>query len=188
MRQRLAIADALIKHPTVLILDEPTIGIDPEGVRDMLGMLARLRDQEGMTILLSSHLLHQVQEVCDRVGIFVGGHLIAVGPVPELERQLAERGDLEYEVSVVASDGREVGGPALERLADSLRSVDGVGDVKSDRGILSVSSRRDVRAEVARAVVAQDLLPVHLRQRGLSLDDIYERYFQEGVEADYASA
>jgi len=188
MRQRLAVADALIKHPTVLILDEPTIGIDPEGVREMLSMLARLRDEEGMTILLSSHLLHQVQEVCDRVGIFVGGHLIAAGPVPELERQLAERGDLEYEVMAVASDGRQVDGATLEKLADSLKSVDGVQDVTSVRGTLSVRSRRDVRAEVAKAVVALDLLPVHLRQRGLSLDDIYERYFHEGAEADHASA
>ncbi|MBN1320557.1 MAG: ABC transporter ATP-binding protein [Thermoleophilia bacterium] len=188
MRQRLAVADALIKQPTVLILDEPTIGIDPEGVRDMLAMLARLRDEEGMTILLSSHLLHQVQEVCDRVGIFVGGHLIAAGPVPELERQLAERGDLEYEVSVVASDGRQVDRAALERLADSLRPVDGVQGVSCDRDILSVRSQRDVRTEVAKAVVEQGLLPVHLRQRGLSLDDIYDRYFQEGAEADHASA
>lgn len=188
MRQRLAVADALIKQPSVLILDEPTIGIDPEGVRDMLAMLARLKDEEGMTILLSSHLLHQVQEVCDRVGIFVGGHLIAAGPVPELERQLAQKGELEYEISAVSSDGRQVDGEAFERLTESLGALKGVTDVYLDRGILTIRSRSDVRTEVARLIVERDMLPVHLRQRGMTLDDIYERYFQEGASSDHASA
>jgi len=185
MRQRLAVADALVKQPSILILDEPTIGIDPEGVREMLALLSRLKTEEGMTILLSSHLLHQVQAVCDRVGIFVGGHLIAVGPVHELERQLAEREDTDFEISVMGADGREAPTEALERLAVTLRSLEGVKDVGRVRDMLTVRARGDIRAQAARLAIEQGLLPVHLRQRGLSLDDIYDRYFREEANAGH---
>lgn len=84
MRQRLGIADALVKRPRVLILDEPTIAIDPRGVEEVLDLIRWLRDEQQVTVLLSSHLLHQVQEVCDRVGLFVAGQLVAVGSVHDL--------------------------------------------------------------------------------------------------------
>lgn len=84
MRQRLGIADALVKQPRVLILDEPTIAIDPRGVEEVLDLIRWLRDDQGVTVLLSSHLLHQVQEVCDRVGLFVSGRLVAAGSIHDL--------------------------------------------------------------------------------------------------------
>src|SRR3546814_7133623 len=88
MRQRLGLADVLIKTPQVIILDEPTLGLDPEGVRELLELIRRLSKEEGLTVLLSSHQLHQVQQVCDRVGVFVGGKLIAQGDIPQLSREL----------------------------------------------------------------------------------------------------
>ncbi len=182
MRQRLAIADALVKRPSILILDEPTIGIDPEGVRDLLAMLARLKG-EGMTILLSSHLLHQVQAVCDRVGIFVGGHLIAMGPVNELERQLTEDSDVEVELGVAQADGKEIGGPASDRLARTLEELPGVRSVRKEGGLLVVSGAGDVRLGILEVLAHQGLLALHLRLRGLSLDDIYDRYFREEAGA-----
>jgi ABC-2 type transport system ATP-binding protein len=189
MRQRLAVADALIKRPRILILDEPTIGIDPEGVRDLLALLERLRDEQAMTILLSSHLLHQVQEICDRVGIFVGGRLIAVGPVSDLQHQLAAKGDVEIEVQTVTADGRTPQESRLEELRAALARVPRVRRVDLDRdGALLVHSQADVRVDIVRLLQDQGLLPVHVRLRGLSLDDIYARYFQEGVDAAYVPA
>ena len=79
MRQRLGLADALVKDPSILILDEPTVNIDPEGVRELLLLVERLRADQGVTVLLSSHLLHQVEQVCDRIGVFVKGKLVGVG-------------------------------------------------------------------------------------------------------------
>ena len=70
MRQRLGIADALVKSPDLLILDEPTTSIDPLGVVEILDLLRKLVDERGLAIMLSSHLLTQVQSVCDRIGIF----------------------------------------------------------------------------------------------------------------------
>ena len=84
MTQRLGLADALVKRPRLLILDEPTVAIDPRGVDEVLALIRRLRDEQGVAVMLSSHLLHQVQEVCDRVGIFVQGRLRAHGTVAEL--------------------------------------------------------------------------------------------------------
>jgi ABC-2 type transport system ATP-binding protein len=185
MRQRLAVADALVKRPSILILDEPTIGIDPEGVRELLAMLSRLRDQEGMTILLSSHLLHQVQEVCDRVGIFVGGHLIAAGPVEVLERQLSAGAEMEIELAVTTPEGDAVGGAQSGEIIRSLEAFPGVTGAVAERDLFVVRSERDVRADAVRWLVDRGLLPVHVRQRGLTLDDIYDRYFQGEVESSH---
>ena len=84
MRQRLGLADALVKEPEIIILDEPTVNIDPVGVVEITALVRRLRDERNMTVLLSSHLLHQVQEICDEVALFIGGHMVAKGTVAEL--------------------------------------------------------------------------------------------------------
>ena len=84
MKQRLGIADILLKDPDVLILDEPTNGVDPEGIRELTALIRELADRDGRTILISSHQLHQIQQICDRVGIFVKGRLAACGRIEEL--------------------------------------------------------------------------------------------------------
>ena len=68
MRQRLGIADVLMKDPQVIIMDEPTLGIDPEGMRELLNLIRELSVKDGRTVLISSHQLQQIQQVCDRVG------------------------------------------------------------------------------------------------------------------------
>jgi len=88
MRQRLGLADVLIKQPEMVILDEPTTGIDPEGVRSFLELIAELRDEHGLTVLFSSHNLHQVGQICNRVGIYVKGRLAACGDIAGLSAQL----------------------------------------------------------------------------------------------------
>jgi ABC-2 type transport system ATP-binding protein len=143
-------------------------------------MLSRLKG-EGMTILLSSHLLHQVQAVCDRVGIFVGGRLIAMGPVNELERQLAEDSDVEVELGVARPDGGQIGNSAVDRLVRDVEGLPGVRAVRREGVLLVVSGVRDVRLDILGVLARQGLVALHLRQRGLSLDDIYDRYFREEV-------
>ncbi len=84
MRQRLGIAEVLIKEPKLVFLDEPTIGLDPDGTNRMLDLIHSLSREKNITIFLSSHLLDQVQRICDRVGIMIKGNLVAVGPIQEL--------------------------------------------------------------------------------------------------------
>ncbi len=84
MKQRLGVAGALLGQPRLVILDEPANGLDPQGLVEVRDLLRRLRDEHGMTIFLSSHLLHEVQLLCDEVGVVRQGRLIAAGPVAEL--------------------------------------------------------------------------------------------------------
>ena len=87
MRQRLGIAEVLIKEPKVIFLDEPTIGLDPDGTNRMLDLIHSLSRDRKMTIFFSSHLLDQVQRICDRIGIMIKGKLVAVGPIEELAKK-----------------------------------------------------------------------------------------------------
>ena len=87
MRQRLGIAEVLIKEPKLIFLDEPTIGLDPDGTNRMLDLIHSLSREKNITIFLSSHLLDQVQRICDRVGIMIKGDLVAIGPIQELARK-----------------------------------------------------------------------------------------------------
>jgi ABC-2 type transport system ATP-binding protein len=87
MRQRLGIAEVLIKDPKLIFLDEPTIGLDPDGTNRMLDLIHSLSRERNITIFLSSHLLDQVQRICDRVGIMIKGNLVAIGPIQELAKK-----------------------------------------------------------------------------------------------------
>ena len=87
MKQRLGIAEVLIKEPRVVFLDEPTIGLDPDGTNRMLDMINALSRERQMTIFFSSHLLDQVQRISDRIGIMIRGKLVAAGPLAELAQR-----------------------------------------------------------------------------------------------------
>ena len=91
MRQRLGLADVLVKDPSVVILDEPTTSIDPVGVVEVLELVRGLARDQGVAVLLSSHLLHQVQQVCDRIAIFVAGDVVAMGTVAEIAARQQQR-------------------------------------------------------------------------------------------------
>src|SRR3954454_1412955 len=169
MRQRLGLADVLIKQPSIIILDEPTTAIDPAGVDEVLALVRELAD-EGAAILLASHLLHQVQQVCDRVGIFVSGKLVASGTTQKLAAQAAS-GSIDIEV---------IAAPPLDFVRDAALKVAGVTNVvvdSRDKDMLVVTANRDVRSELARALVEAGHPPYHLRRRGDELDEIYRRYF-----------
>ena len=86
MRQRLAIARAIVHKPKVLILDEPVNGLDPVGMREMRILFRQLADQDGLTILLSSHLLSEVQQVADRIGVIANGRLVLETNIEEIRK------------------------------------------------------------------------------------------------------
>jgi len=98
MKQRLGIVAALLHNPQLVILDEPTNGLDPAGIREMRGFIRRLADVEGKTVFLSSHLLGEVQQICDRVAIINSGRLLAEGRVDDL---LQQQGDYHVHLKVL---------------------------------------------------------------------------------------
>jgi ABC-2 type transport system ATP-binding protein len=87
MRQRLGIAEVLVKDPKVVILDEPTLGLDPDGAIKMIELIERLSKEKGITVLFSSHQLQQVQKISNRIGIMFNGRLVAVGPIDQLAQE-----------------------------------------------------------------------------------------------------
>jgi ABC-2 type transport system ATP-binding protein len=166
MRQRLGLADALVKDPSILILDEPTVNIDPEGVRELLLLVERLRTDQGVTVLLSSHLLHQVEQVCDRIGVFVSGKLMTSGTIDELAADLDDRW-----VFTVGTTG-------LANAEATLRGVPGVASVARREGRWSMTASCDVRDDVQRAVLDAGGSLTHLTRDGADLDAIYHRWFR----------
>ena len=170
MRQRLGIADVLVKKPKLVVLDEPTLGLDPEAVNQLLNLILELCREEGITVLLCSHQLQQVQRICNRVGILVKGKMIAEGTIDRLAEQLAG-GTRTLEVMATP------GGPELENL---LRGIEGVVSVDPEEGNWVVRSAGDMRGAIARAVVQRGWSLLHLRERDYGLEEIYLRYFREG--------
>jgi ABC-2 type transport system ATP-binding protein len=182
MLQRLGLADALVKDPSILILDEPTTAIDPIGVAETLALVQHLAHDQGVSVLLSSHLLHQVQQVCDRIAIFVRGSVAAMGSVADLARSQQTGAQIQMEVG---ADGDPTS------IAETLRSVPGVSDVRNDTHdvrIWVVTGDSDIHEGVARALIAANQIPWLLRNRGMSLDEIYQRYFGVPIEPQNGGA
>lgn len=165
MRQRLGIADVLVKKPKLAILDEPTSGIDPEGAVQILELIRRLRDEAGMTVLLSSHLLHQVQRVCDRVGILHRGRMVAEGRVADLTR----RGGF------VAVVGRA--SPLLRTRLEASEWVVSVEEAGPEQLVVTVTE--EARPELLRSVAEEGGVILELRPKEPTLEEIYLRYFRE---------
>lgn len=170
MRQRLGIADVLIKDPEVIIMDEPTLGLDPEGMREFLGIIKRLSTEDGRTVLISSHQLYQIQQICDRVGIFVSGGLVASGKIDELGKQLITEGHFVLEVEAEPCDDRFLG---------FLGSLPGVSDISREGSRMIVTSKFDLRKNVTEFLGKNGYTLLHLRQKGGDLDEIYRVYFEK---------
>jgi ABC-2 type transport system ATP-binding protein len=174
MRQRLGVADVLIKQPLLIIMDEPTQGLDPEGAHEFLDMIRSLKG-EGITILLSSHLLYQVQAVCDRVGLFHRGRMVVQGSVDELAKRIL---GVAYRVNL------EVEGPE-QVIRGVLNSLPGATDVRyMGTRRYEVEAEHDLRAEAAQALVQNGGRLLRLDAEAHSLDEIYARYFQEAEHGD----
>src|SRR5438876_4235236 len=170
MRQRLGLAEILMKEAQIAILDEPTSGLDPQATAELLDIIRNLKNQ-GVSVLLSSHLLERVQSVCDRVALFNEGSIVLIGTVAELGRQVLG-GGFNVEVEAIG-----------QGLAERLRTVPGVSAVEVVApNRLRLMADRDVRSDAAAAVVMAGGRLLRLSVDEPSLEAIYTRYFQTGIQ------
>jgi len=169
MKQRLGIADVLIKDPKVAIFDEPTAGIDPEGIEQVLALITGMAKRK-MTIILSSHQLHQVQKVCTRVGILAEGHLVVEGSLDSLGRDTIGTGKFRIEVQV---------SKPTHDLVSSIKKIKGVVGVESTDDLLLISCDEDLRPQIAKTIVDSNSLLVQMKIEEYGLEQIYMRYFRE---------
>lgn len=156
MRQRLGIAQALLGKPRVLILDEPTNGLDPSGIREMREFIRYLAEREGISVLVSSHLLSEIQLMCDRVAIIAGGRIVRVGEVRNL---LAARERLRWRLEPMAK-----GLVLLERLAP-FAQLDG-------DGVLT-PYREEEAGDWNRALVQEGVRVLEINRKLPSLEDLF---------------
>lgn len=168
MRQRLGLAEVLVKSPEIIILDEPTSGIDPAGVKEFMELIRQLSREEGITVLFSSHHLHQVQQICDRVGLFVKGNLIAEGEIHQLSQKLFSGDYLTVKVKTEAEQ------PSLQ---EDFQKLQGVHAVSLKEGMYWIECTEDVTATIAETAVKSGAGLKYLQKTEYGLDDIYNRYF-----------
>jgi len=170
MKQRLAIADILIKTPKVAFLDEPTSGIDPEGVKEMLDLIASIAREQKMTVVLSSHQLHQVQQICNRVGILAKGRMVVEGPLDQLGKEALGGGRFRVELQLAE---------ITSALVDCIKRIEGVVSVERSGDLLLISCLEDLRPQIAKAIVDNGGLLTQMKIQGYALEDIYMKYFTE---------
>jgi ABC-2 type transport system ATP-binding protein len=158
MRQRLGLGAALLGDPELLILDEPTNGLDPAGMQEMRVLIRRLSDEEGKTVFLSSHLLHEIEQVCDRVLILNKGQVIAQGEVKELLSQAH----------------------ALElRIEDAVRAAEVVSELEWVEGTSHEGDRLHIQApperapEILAALASRSLFPFEVRPIASTLESVF---------------
>ncbi|MRG86925.1 ABC transporter ATP-binding protein [Salinibacillus xinjiangensis] len=171
MRQRLGLADILMKDPEVVIMDEPTLGIDPKGINELLHLIKSLSVENGLTVLLSSHQLHQVQQICDRVGIFVKGELLAQGDIEKLQTELLKDHTYVYRVKVNNADSQ---------LIEKLSMEANIEQIEEEDGFYLVRLKNEDQGELAQFMNANQYQLLSLERVSYGLDDIYQRYFQGG--------
>jgi ABC-2 type transport system ATP-binding protein len=170
MKQRLGIAEVLVKKPRAVILDEPTLGIDPDGAIRILELIKELNRERGLTVMLSSHQLQQVQEICTRVGIIVKGRLIVQGKMDELGRAVLK--DRQWNFLLETAGG-------ANSLEGDLRAIPGVDEIEKRTHGLFLRCTRDVRPDIVSLLARKNVSLLQLRSEDPTLEEIYLKYFRE---------
>jgi ABC-2 type transport system ATP-binding protein len=170
MKQRLCLGRALIHNPSVLILDEPAAGLDPRARIELREMISALAD-EGKSLLVSSHILTELAEMCDRVGIIEHGKLLAVGTVEEILDQHNQRGSHPVEQIKIA----------ITVLSDMVSAVDwlgaqeGVNVLQSAQRLIQISCvpNLDFQADLLAAMIQAGIRVAGFESKQKSLEDVF---------------
>lgn len=157
MRQRLGIAQALLHNPSILILDEPTNGLDPSGIREIRMYLRKLAADAGVAVIVSSHMLSEIELMCDRIGIIKNGNMVAIEPVQTKTD--------ESSVVIVRLEAEPVDG-AVQIVKGHV-----MGDVVVEDNLLTFSIAREQIPTVVKALAMKDVAIYGIQQQHASLED-----------------
>jgi ABC-2 type transport system ATP-binding protein len=175
LKQRVGLAQALLHQPDVLILDEPTIGLDPAQIIEVRHLIQELGKDR--TVLLSTHILSEAQQVCDRVLIINKGQLVAEDTPENLQAQISGAGQLILQASVEMETLQEV----LGSLPDVKEVIPG--EIDGEVYIMSIPGK-DIRPEIARKIVEAGIDLLELRLASLSLEDIFLQLTKEDAHLE----
>ncbi len=170
MKQRLGIAQALIKNPRIVFFDEPTIGLDPEGTKEIRDLVLSLNKDRGLTVFLSSHLLHEVQVTCSRVGIIRQGKLVATDTMENLTKGFTgkEGKSIEFKLSKVTPE-----------LVQELKDLDGVASVTEENDRLYVYMTKDKTEVVSETITKHGSIILLMKPREYTLEEVFLKYYKE---------
>jgi ABC-2 type transport system ATP-binding protein len=166
MKQRLGIADILIKKPKLVFLDEPTSGIDPNGITEILNLIVKMAKQK-ISVIFCSHQLNHVQNICTRVGILARGQLVAEGPIERLGKQSMGLDQYQIEVQVDEAD---------DELIKLIKQVKGVTGITASATSIFISCDKDLRPQIARAIVESGRSLLGIKIEEFSLEKIYKKF------------
>lgn len=171
MKQRLGLCEIIIKHPEIAILDEPTQGLDPKSIKDFLDIIKKLNEEEKMTILISSHQLNEVQYICDNVGLFSKGKLLAKGSVKNLSKQIyGEDYLIELDIS------------SRKNISNLLKKNEDIKSFVVKDGIWHLSCTKDIRSDLVNTLVENNININKIATYEHSLDEVYNQYYKGGVD------
>jgi len=176
MRQRVGLAQALLHKPEVLILDEPTIGLDPAQVKDVRELIREIGRER--TVMLSTHILSEAQAICNRVLIINKGKILAEDTPDRLRARLS--GGDRVGVKVMGD------GVGLTEALNKVPGVSGVHAIKDGEYEIDVTPGGNIRPEIAKAVVNGGWNLMELKAMGMSLEEIYLQLVREEAEEEEA--
>jgi len=172
MKQRLGIAQVLIKRPKIAFFDEPTIGLDPQGVKEIREMLIGLNKEKGLTVFLSSHLLYEVQQTCQRVGIIRAGKLIVADTIENLSNRIGGKDKIVVELELSKLDAD---------LIREIKGINGVLSVDQENNKINIHMESDKSKEVSETITKHGATILLMKPKEHSLEEIFLEYYKEGT-------
>jgi len=171
MQQKLGFVRALLHNPEILLLDEPVSGLDPTGIKQIRDLIEE-ENERGKTVFISSHLLSEVERLCDKVGIINKGKLLAEDTMDNLKTRLSDFVELEVEVSKIKKE-----------IVDVLSSFKFVKELKTRGNLLNlrIASNKDYRAQISQAITQQKGIVLGIKKKEMSLEDAFITITQKNI-------
>ena len=169
MKQRVGLASTMMKNPKIVFLDEPTLGLDPVGMREIRELILNLKKEQGLTIVMTSHILSEIQLTCDRIGIINRGKLVLKETMENMNHIMTGADDrrVDFKLTEVTPE-----------LVKDIEAIPGVKNVKQENGRLYVYGPDETDIEVSRTIVNHGSTILMMKPREYTLEEIFMKYYQ----------